>query len=544
MHHILVLLLAFVCCNCIVRATTLDHVLMSTRSSTGRGSARNPWTAPHMRKSETPFFLHVTDFHLDPHYTPRSSVKSACHRPTSEADDFSETSKIVVGPYGAPLSFCDSPPKLIDLTFDHLINAHGSNISFIVYTGDAARHDADSKELPRGWDEIQELQRQITTRLAKLAAVSDVPVVPSIGNNDIPEHNTLPFSRKPGLNPILDFYSKVWSPFIPQEQRDVFRTLGSFYVRVRPDLVVVSLNTMYWFNMNQAVQDCELKRGRKSGKIKVSAGLALFRWLESEVLALAKRRDPVSGRETFRYKVMLTGHIPPNAFNFFPKCYSLYSDLSQRYSAILLPGLYGHMNLDHLLFLDPKESQYLPRAPTLEHFTTKQPFRSLAGASYLEYLMGHYERVYKLHHNASRLSGGRSSREDFGIAIVSSSVVPLYNPAYRIFSLSSSGDTGLYLRGYEQFFINLTFWNLEYARNNYSEAGLQPPVYEYAYSVNDLYDMKSLQPFAAARTAGKIQGEYCARLAQKFPPNPHRKLCHIYFQRWFTWYAVSTGATF
>lgn len=70
-----------------------------------------------------------------------------------------------------------------------------------------------------------------------------VPVIPSLGNNDIYPHNII----TAGPNRITAEFAKIWQEFVPaQEYHNVAR--GVYFAReVIPNrLAVVSLNTMYF----------------------------------------------------------------------------------------------------------------------------------------------------------------------------------------------------------------------------------------------------------------------------------------------------------
>src|SRR5579871_5614477 len=64
-------------------------------------------------------FLHITDFHPDPHYVNNVTAQLRCHHQHFQSNgkpDF--MLKGLSGPWGAPATICDSPLGLIDATFD------------------------------------------------------------------------------------------------------------------------------------------------------------------------------------------------------------------------------------------------------------------------------------------------------------------------------------------------------------------------------------------------------------------------------------------
>ncbi|KAI0045296.1 hypothetical protein FA95DRAFT_1607798 [Auriscalpium vulgare] len=123
-------------------------------------------------------FLHITDIHPDPYYIADASQSSACHRKKPRKEE--ERS----GYYGTPYSDCDSPFRLTNLTLDFLDKNWASEIDFVIWTGDNARHDNDRK-LPRTLKEIYELNNVVATRMNDVFLSRGIPVVPSLGNNDV-----------------------------------------------------------------------------------------------------------------------------------------------------------------------------------------------------------------------------------------------------------------------------------------------------------------------------------------------------------------------
>src|SRR5436190_1298978 len=64
-------------------------------------------------------FLHITDFHPDPHYVNNITARSRCHQQNVGQANRPEFMLVgVSGPWGAPATICDSPPNLIDATFE------------------------------------------------------------------------------------------------------------------------------------------------------------------------------------------------------------------------------------------------------------------------------------------------------------------------------------------------------------------------------------------------------------------------------------------
>src|SRR5688572_4345674 len=91
-------------------------------------------------------FLHITDLHPDPLYVSNVTVKSSCHGHLQSATKPPHMFQGVSGTWGAPATICDSPPALIDATFEWLEKHWKNKLDFIIWTGDNSRY-----ERGRGW---------------------------------------------------------------------------------------------------------------------------------------------------------------------------------------------------------------------------------------------------------------------------------------------------------------------------------------------------------------------------------------------------------
>jgi endopolyphosphatase len=129
----------------------------------------------------------------------------------------------------------------------------------VVWTGDSARHDNDVK-IPRTDQEIYNLNKMTVNKMVEVFGNSSVteiplavPVVPTLGNNDIYPHNTM----MPGPSKLTREYVELWKEFIPEDQYHVFSKGAYFWQQIVPGrngklglgsrggLVAFSLNTLY-----------------------------------------------------------------------------------------------------------------------------------------------------------------------------------------------------------------------------------------------------------------------------------------------------------
>ncbi|KAJ3298815.1 Endopolyphosphatase [Borealophlyctis nickersoniae] len=445
-------------------------------------------------------FLHITDLHIDPYYQEGSPVYSSCHPESPEKLQLQGQAQDIAYPYGrdrvagrfgATGGECDSPLILINETFRFVTEVldgqpagiwdarelgkrivhegeRERGLDFVIWTGDSARHDSDPR-IKRTGPEIQALNHMAVEIMLRAFSSSDgrpsIPIVPTIGNNDIWPHNNLYYTPETP-NPTLDFYNALWSPFIPAEQSSHFRRSGSFAVEVIPGrLVITSINTMYLSDSNDFVKDCR-KSGR--GDEEAHGGDAVLTFLEEVVLAPAKKKG---------LGVYIVGHVPPNPLNYFDECYDRYSKLVREYKDVILGSFFGHMNADHFFFPSPTTDfgkHNLPETSVASNLTaslealrlTRPDFSSSLSTNttlfpgwldmYFHYLMMHY-----------RAESNRDPDHLWQAALVAPSVVPMFQPALRVFKYAAStneNETGYSskvgaLQNYKQYYADLEKWN-------------------------------------------------------------------------------------
>ncbi|KAF2667368.1 hypothetical protein BT63DRAFT_374874, partial [Microthyrium microscopicum] len=281
-------------------------------------------------------FLQITDIHPDPYYKTYANTdeESACHR-----------GKGVSGYYGAETSDCDTPLSLVNATFAWLKENLRDEVDFIIWTGDSARHDND-EDMPRSRKQVISQNEFVVSKFLEAFGKPEnwhdddptndflIPVIPTLGNNDILPHNVM----TAGPNSWTTSYLKTWRQFIPEEQRHQFQRGGWFSSEVIPNqLAVFSLNTLYFFTSNAATDGCAAKS---------EPGFEQFEWLRAQ-LNIVRARG---------MKAILMGHVPParveSKVSWDETCWQKYTLWTHQFRDVIVAGLYGHMNIDHFLLQD------------------------------------------------------------------------------------------------------------------------------------------------------------------------------------------------
>ncbi|KZO97416.1 hypothetical protein CALVIDRAFT_536427 [Calocera viscosa TUFC12733] len=352
-----------------------------------------PAKQPHGR------FLHLTDIHPDTHYVPYTRPSSACH-----STHFGKKSKRVAGFWGTPVSDCDSPLRLVDSALAFAEQWAGQ-VDWVVWTGDSARHDNDP-QMARTQDEIEQSNQYLTDRMKKAFWDRGVPVIPSIGNNDVWPHNVM----YPGPSSTTRTYAEMWSPLLSPETNLSTLAHGVYFstpLLAEHKLAAISLNTLFFYDSNKAVDGCVEQE---------DAGSEEMVWLEREL-------------ERFRkdgWRVYITGHVPPSSRNYYAGCYRKYGELALRFQDIILGHLYGHMNMDHYFWISldeviaaskPKSSKFKLHtrgAHDFDHEDLLKDFSDLPKPAKVDYA-------------------------DYAVVNVPASVVPTYFPGIRVYTYNDSG---------------------------------------------------------------------------------------------------------
>ncbi|GAC98985.1 hypothetical protein PHSY_006582 [Pseudozyma hubeiensis SY62] len=370
-------------------------------------------------------FLHVTDLHPDPHYKHASAVSGACHhkKPKKGKPD----GKLRAGWWGTALTDCDSPPRLVESSLNwasrNLVQYSSSKhdhadvispsaggvdvgLDFIIWTGDSARHDNDNR-VPRSSKEIFELNRWVLDQLE--TSFPGVPLIPTVGNNDIFPHNIL----FPGPNAVTKEYVQIWQDHIPEYEFHTFEQGGYYVKEILPNrLAAMSLNTLYFYDNNKAVDGCvKTKRGSK-GK-DVDPGTAQLDWLEVQ-LNLFRSRG---------MQVHLLGHVPPTAGNYFERCYRRYTDIVLRYQDTVVGQHFGHMNTDAFFIQEDEEEAYQQEIEKNNEVEAQEE----------PGLPGDLKQDY------STLPGkGRTNEDMYSVFYIAPSIIPTFYPSIRLWTYNTS----------------------------------------------------------------------------------------------------------
>ena len=331
---------------------------------------------------------------------------------------------------------------------------------------------------------MYELNQRVTDMVMDTFWSSAIPVIPSFGNNDVYPHNQI--GDRDG--DLLSFYEQMWRPWIPKHQRSTFKK-GGYYIRsVAPRLNVLTLNTMYFYTKNKAVSSCAHRNGPAYIQLK---------WFEQQLKWARNKQE----------RIYVIGHVPPSSRDYKGTCLTEYMRIATNYTDVIMGQFFAHMNMDHFLMYDGREETVKnndvdQQVLTIEDYDNDHDVHITRNTkSYLNWLHNMYQQINPLDED-KRLPP--NTRPPLVVIQVSPSILPVYNPAIRVYKYEINPDDiedddgedddedddedDLLPHGtlinYAQYFANLTKWN--------SMPVEQKLEYELEYSTDKAYGMEDL----------------------------------------------------
>ncbi|KAJ3354629.1 Endopolyphosphatase [Allomyces javanicus] len=479
---------------------------LSAASALTKGAAANDADADE----PTYEFWQLTDAHLDMHYVPGTATNATCHgRPLATAlEAYTPTKSPIAGLYGAPLTQCDAPTTLLDRTLAFVKRTTTKwgrgGVEFVVWTGDGVRHPTD-RSMPLSYAEVVGVHRYLASQVRGMVPV-EVPVIPTIGNNDVFPHNALAPSSK-----LLHALSHIWAPFIPLDQVESFKAYGAFAVSVRapePDalgLSVVSINTMWFYPGNPYAAEC-------TGGNTVVGDVHLA-WLE-KVLREAKEE---------RRQVYVIGHVPPAREHWYRRCLARYALVVGRYSDVVVAQLFGHVNLDHFVLVGAEAAPANAALIPMRHTDDEHPVKHAATVRrhFTQHLLSATTALHR-----DQTGPIPTATPNLTVALVSPSIIPNYLPSVRRYVATLRSGSHV-LSDYTQY-----LWNISDASTWTTE---QDFVVE--YTARDAYGLTQLDASEYVRLAWALMGRTAVGGGEE------DKDLEAVRDRFWRYFAVSTGVS-
>ena len=249
---------------------------------------------------------------------------------------------------------------------------------------------------------------------------------------------------------MLEALSEMWKDFIPADQLATFRQGGYYAVDVGAGVRVLSLNTLYFFDSNDAVKGCS-----QSGP-----GNDHFTWI----------RDQLDRARQDRARVYMIGHVPPSPRTFYDSCLETYTNISHEYRDIIAGHMYGHVNMDHFMVLEPSHNATIESAD------------------------GYISKLRKQYKYAANNSV---------IVHVAPPLLPVYNPAFRIneYNVSPGSPHFGSWQKYTQYYTDLNYFNELYLPEQH------PPQFIIEYATDTEYGLQDLSAESWVDLAHRLTNE-------------------------------------
>lgn len=207
------------------------------------GGKPTPFSRPHGEKPVE--IVHISDIHVDRHYDVGSSYKCdydlCCHPYTS--DEAPGKTEYPAGPYEN--TNCDSPLSLEESMYA-AVKQFAPNAEFTLFTGDLVAGVEWSTTVPGVTAEMNDV---FNNRMPELGLV-----YPAVGNHDTNPVNMFPPPSVPASNDytwVYDTLASDWTKWIGSENAHTVRSNhGSYSVLHNNRLRIISLNTMFWMEVN------------------------------------------------------------------------------------------------------------------------------------------------------------------------------------------------------------------------------------------------------------------------------------------------------
>lgn len=330
---------------------------------------------------------------------------------------------------------------------------------------------------------------------------SSIPVIPSFGNNDVYPHNQIGGPDTDG--DLLSFYEQMWRPWIPKDQRNTFLQGGYYITQVAPRLNVLSLNTMYFYVKNKSVKNCQNMD---------SPAFKQLVWFEEQLRNARSKQD----------KIYVIGHVPPSPRDYKGTCLNEYKRIAANYTDVVMGQFFAHLNMDHFLMFDGRQDNHTAAQfdlvdeykntldPENQHIMDISDYDSDHDVHVTRNTKAYLNWLREMYQDIEPLDDKRAppnSQIPLVVVQVSPSVLPVYNPAIRIYKYEINPDDidddddddneddddedddddelkphGTLLN-YAQYFANLTKWN------TIQDQKLE---YEIEYSTDEAYGMEDL----------------------------------------------------
>ncbi|KAF9269660.1 sphingomyelin phosphodiesterase [Marasmius fiardii PR-910] len=272
-------------------------------------------------KGNAPFqVVHFSDVHIDRQYTVGSEAN--CTKPICCRNFADHTGPVQIAAEPNGNRKCDSPTSLAQ----SLLDAINANNKFSIFTGDLVEAAVWSVTKEEVTNDIEAFNDQMGNTLK-------APVFPAVGNHEAAPVNS--FARNTTTDHVQDVQfvfdtaSTGWERWIGSIAADQVKHLSGSYSRVvtGTNLMIISLNTVYWYKLNFWLYDSNQQQPDPNG---------ILGFLVSQLQAA----------EDAGQRAWIIGHMPPGIPDTFDDQSNYYDQVVQRYKNTIAGQFFGHTHQD------------------------------------------------------------------------------------------------------------------------------------------------------------------------------------------------------
>ncbi|KAJ4488627.1 sphingomyelin phosphodiesterase [Lentinula lateritia] len=281
-------------------------------------TAATPSSTPTVRN--TPFqVVHISDVHIDREYMVGSEAnctKNICCR--DFADEAGEPVTDPALPFGNPK--CDSPVSLADSMLEAV---NSFDAEYVIFTGDVVEGNVYTRS--------SEVTSDLIDFNAEMLSKITAPIFPAIGVDSTPV-NSFPRNTTDttlDVQWVFDTQSAGWEHWIGDTASQQVDHISGSYAATVPgmDLVILSVNTQYWYRQNLWVYDSDIFQPDPNG-------------------ILSFMVEQLQAAENAGQKVWVIGHIPLGKPDIIEDQSNYYDQILQRYKDTIVGQFFGHSHKD------------------------------------------------------------------------------------------------------------------------------------------------------------------------------------------------------
>uniref|UniRef100_A0A0N4ZWZ1 Sphingomyelin phosphodiesterase n=1 Tax=Parastrongyloides trichosuri TaxID=131310 RepID=A0A0N4ZWZ1_PARTI len=263
--------------------------------------------------------LHISDIHIDSQYTPGSEADCSepqCCRPPKDVNEIVLDTIKVPAPKWGYVGNCDIPYATLENMLQHISNTH-KDIDYIVVSGDLESH-AD-------WDYTKEGHVETVKNISNLFKTyfPNTNSYFAVGNHEgVPIDNFAAHNVPERFNMTWLYGSMAdsWKQWIPSNQLNVVRYIGSYMKQIYKGLRLISLNNglgdsvNFFLYINQTDPDGSMS------------------WFAKQLADAEAAGD----------KVHVVAHIPGGSSEALEGWAKNYYNLINRYENTVMAQFFGH----------------------------------------------------------------------------------------------------------------------------------------------------------------------------------------------------------